>query len=160
MRDSTDLSFRPFEPPDVEILGPWVRAAELGLPDGVLADDWGRRVVGDPRIVVRVAEDAGGPVGFFRLDLAPDRSAEITIFTDPKRRRKGIGSRVLEEALREIRRLGVRRLLAVVERGNRVAREFFFAAGFEPCESRETGFDHLERIVHGAGQQPPLEITP
>ena len=160
MRDSTDLSFRAFELHDVEILGPWLRAAELGVPNRVLAADWGRRVVGDPRIVMRVAEEAGGAVAFFRLDLAPDRSAEITIFIDPQRRRAGVGSRVLEEALRETRRLGVRRLLAVIERRNRVAREFFFAAGFEPRESRETGFDHLERIVHSAGQQPPLEITP
>ena len=156
-----DLRFRPFELADAGLLDRWLRAAGLGVPAGLVRESWSRRLLGDARIVVRVAIDAGGaPRGFVRLDLAPDRSAEITLIADPGARRQGIGTSLLEEALIEARARGLRRLVAVVDTDNRVAREFLVAGGFEVTRAPLPGFDHLERVVHGADRQPPLEIVP
>jgi len=156
-----DLEFRPFEPADAAVLDRWLRQAGLGVPRGLLEGSWTRRLLGDERIHMRVAVDAGGQtLGFVRLDLAPDRSAEITLIADPSRRRHGIGSALLDHVLAEMRVRGYRRLLAVVDVDNRAAREFFLAAGFEVARSPLPGFDHLERVVHRADRQPPLEIVP
>lgn len=155
------LRFRAFELADVGFLGPWLRAAGLGVPSGIEAGDWGRRLLEDPRIICRVASGEGGsPLGFFRLDFAPDRTAEVTVIVDPEERRRGIGGRLLEEALVEARRAGLRRLLAVTEEGNRAGQEFFLTLGFEVAATSMPGFIQLARVVHGAGRQPPLEIVP
>ncbi len=67
---------------------------------------------------------------------------------------------MLEYALAEGRLLDLRRIVAVIQDHNRAGCAFFLKAGFEHSATRMEGFCHLERIVHGAGCQPPLEILP
>jgi ribosomal protein S18 acetylase RimI-like enzyme len=156
----TDLEFRPFAEADAELLGRWLHTAGLGVPQGLGSGAWGRRVVADPRIVCRAAVVAGDPVGFYRLDLAPDRTAELTLIVAPGRRRQGIGRVLLEAMLGEARQRGLRGVVAVVQETNVPALSFFRAAGFEESGVAMPGFVHLARLVHRADRQPPLEISP
>ena len=155
------LHIRPAVAADLALVGPWLRRAGLGLPERLDDDLWGRRAIEDPRIVCSVGVgEAGDTLGFFRLDVAPDRVAEITLLVAPGHRRRGLGSQLLERALGEARRRGLRRLEAVVQVDNRSARAFFEEAGFEPTGRVVPGFVHLARVVHRAEHQPPLEIAP
>lgn len=154
------LEFRPFVEADAEVLGGWLEAAGLGVPAGLGTGAWGRRVVADPRIVCRAALLEQRVVGFFRLDVAPDRTAEVTLITAPDERRRGLGRGLLEGALASARRRGLRGLIAVVQDSNHAALGFFAQVGFETSGVVMPGFVHLVRMVHRADRQPPLEITP
>jgi GNAT superfamily N-acetyltransferase len=155
------IRFRQFDERDVETLARWLGDAGLGVPARVGAEVWGRRLCRDPRILCRVAcDEAGESLGYLRLDIAPDRAAELTIIVGPSERRRGVGRALIEEAVRVARGSGLRRILAMVDRGNRVGREFFLSCGFEFRHTALEGFALLERIVHGADSQPPLEIVP
>ena len=157
-----ELRFRPFRAADAAILGPWLRGAGLLVPPGTEDGSWTQRILEDPRILVRVAylsDDAPDPVGFFRLDLAPDRVAELTLIVAPDHRRQGVGRELLAGSLVDARQLGLRGLLAMIDENNRVAQSFFLGEGFEDTGIDMPGFRKLARVVHGAGSQPPLEIV-
>ncbi len=160
MYDSAPLAFRGFEPSDLATVGPWLEAAGLGVPPGASHNLWGRRLQDDPRIVYRAGLDDGELVGFFRLDVAPDQCAEVTLLVAPERRRGGLGRQLLEGALAMARELGLRKLVAEVQEGNRAAFAFFTDAGFEDTGRRGSGFVQLERSVHRSAGQTPLEISP
>ena len=155
------LEFRAFEPPDAPLLDRWLKDAGLGMPEGMSITDWRDRVLHDERILIEVAvREDGSSAGFLRMDLAPDRSAELTVISDPLTRRAGVGSRLLERALVQARTMGLRRLMAAVQVGNDRARAFFVAHGFESSGAPLREFEHFERVVHGADWQEPLEIVP
>jgi len=101
----------------------------------------------------------GAVHGFFRLDVGPDGVAEVTLIVHPGQRRRGLGAELLEAALAEARRRGLRRLLAVVQDTNEKGYRFFSSRGFEPTGVWLPRTIHLARVVHGAEAQPPLEIT-
>lgn len=156
------LTFRRFERADLALLGPWLDAAGLGVPD-LSADQLIRRLTADPSIECTTALDqAGQPVGFMRLDLAPDRAAEVTLIVRPGLRRQGVGRALLALAIERARDVGWGRLWAVIRRENLSARALFEAAGFEGGPSPLPGYLHLIRLVHRrpAGAVQPLEILP
>ncbi len=153
------IATRPLEAHDVDLLAGWLQGG-VGLRIPPVSAAW-RRVLGDPRILCRIAlGPSGAPIGFYRLDLAPDQSAELTLVVAPSQRRKGVGMALLQAAFSEARRRDRRRLVAMVAQENRPAREFFLAAGFESTQEQAGGFAHLERILHTGDAVPPLEITP
>ncbi len=161
MPPSVALEFRAAVPRDLPTIAPWLRAAGLGPPADADGAAWERRLSEDPRIVCVVGEAADGRcTGFFRLDVAPDRTAEVTLVVAPDRRRRGYGRLLLERALAEARRRGLRRLDALVQPSNRVALAFFDDAGFESTDRSVPGFVPLARVVHRGEQLPPLEIAP
>lgn len=156
-----DLRFRPFALEDAAHLGAWLQAVGLGVPRGVADQTWARRLIEDPHISCWAAEDPDGSrLGFFRLDTGPDQQAELTIIVGPGLRRRGLGTALLEEALSQARSRGLRRILAVVEDENDPAMGFFSAAGFHSVGRKTPGNTHLERLIHRADRQPPLEIQP
>ena len=169
--------FRSFQVADAELLGAWLAAAGLGAPPWVASQTWAERMVSDPRISCRAAirravegpvvepahgaVDAGGEiVGFCRLDIAPDRSAELTLVVAPTRRRAGVGSALLEDALDQARELGLRRLTALVQTDNDPGFRFFASSGFEETAPPVPGFIHFCRLVHRSQSVRPLEIRP
>jgi ribosomal protein S18 acetylase RimI-like enzyme len=154
------LQFRPFQATDSVLLGAWLEACGLGVPKGVADQTWARRMLTDPNIGCWAACEAGQVVGFLRLDTGPDRSAEVTLIVHPQFRRRGFGQQIVEQALREARSKGLRRLLAVLESGNHVAHNFFQNIGFEEDGGIRNGHLRMSRLVHRADQQPPLEISP
>jgi ribosomal protein S18 acetylase RimI-like enzyme len=153
------LKFRPFRETDSALLGAWLTACGLGVPPGVDDHTWARRIIQDPNIVCWAGSQSGRTVGFVRLDMGPDRSAELTLIVHPERRRTGLGMALLDQALRRARAHGLSRLLAVVESDNEGAESFFLQAGFEAAGSAN-GFVRMSRLVHRADEQPPLEISP
>jgi ribosomal protein S18 acetylase RimI-like enzyme len=154
------LRFRPFAIEDANLLGAWLAAVGLGVPPGVANRNWAERLVHDPHISCWAAQIGSRTVGFFRLDTGPDQQAEITLIVAPGRRRRGVGRRMFDEALRQARRRGLRRILAVVRESNSAALDFFSDAGFDRVGAKTPEHVHLERLVHRAERQPPLEIQP
>ncbi len=133
----------------------------MPIPDSVPRAVWSARMAGgDARIHALAAMQGRMPIGFVRLDLAPDRSAELTLIVDPRHRRRRIGHALVERALEEARRLGLRRIVALVRPENEPALRLFAAQGFEPSGTRMIGFEHLVRVVHRADRERPLEIVP
>ena len=158
-RVTQTLQFRPFRETDSALLGAWLTACGLGVPPGVDDHTWARRIIQDPNIVCWAATRSTRTVGFVRLDMGPDRSAELTLIVHPERRRCGLGMALLDQALRLARARGLPRLLAVVATTNEAAESFFLQAGFEAAGAAN-GFIRMSRLVHRADQQPPLEISP
>lgn len=155
------LRFRAFTDDDLAVLSPWLLEAGLGVPAGVSKEQLGRRLREDRRIVCRTAlGDRRHIVGFFRLDLAPDNTAELTLIVAPRRRRSGIGRYLVEAALVEARKLGLKALVAVVQAHNVPALRLFADVGFEPVERTLPGYAVLERMVHRADHKPPIEVVP
>src|SRR5688572_10901251 len=98
------LRFRPFVESDLAVLRPWLEATGLGLPAALGRAGLGQRIASDPRILCRAAVDrAGEVVGILRLDVGPDRIADLTLIVAPGSRRRGIGAQMLDEALRVAR---------------------------------------------------------
>ena len=133
----------------------------MPLPESVPRAVWAARIAGgDARIQALTALAGRSAIGFVRLDLAPDRSAELTLIIDPRHRRRGGGCALVEKALDEARRLGLRRLCALVRPDNEPALRLFADCGFESTATRVVGFVHLARVVHRADRESPLEIVP
>jgi ribosomal protein S18 acetylase RimI-like enzyme len=153
--------FREFVESDGPLLAEWLELAGLRVPSDLAAGKCDRLCT-DPRIALRVATDAEGAVlGFSRLDLAPDNTAEITLIVSPGYRGRGIGRGLLQDALEAGRHRGLRRVFAVIEEDNVVAQGFFFSAGFERTGVWMAGYVHLHRILHRSHADPePLDIDP
>jgi ribosomal protein S18 acetylase RimI-like enzyme len=99
----------------------------------------------------------GQMVGFVRLDCGPDRIADVTLVVAPAWRRRGLGRSMGEAALRQARELGLRQLVAIVDRENVAALALFDALGFG-AEGLLGDRLRLVRLVHAGHHQAPLEI--
>jgi ribosomal protein S18 acetylase RimI-like enzyme len=107
-----------------------------GLPEPVEAAL--KDALSDPEALVYVGEVESVPVGFVLVrseTLLPQAGGERVgsvrfIFTEPEARGVGVGEMMLETALGELRRKGMRRFDAHVPPGHRDAKNFFEAAGF------------------------------
>lgn len=154
------LRLRPFAAVDAVAVTPWLAGPGLSLPPGPAARDWGARMVGDPRVAAWMVELDGAACGFLRLDIGPDRIAELTIVVAPGHRRRGIGSRALARLVEEARGRGLHRLQAMVEPGHAEAMEFLVEQGFEATVGHVAGRVRLDLLLHAARGDAPLEIVP
>jgi len=159
MASALRMQLRPLAPRDLRLIAPWLHAAGLGVPAGVCHKSWGERLASDQGIVCRFAAVAGRTVGFFRLDLAPDGTAEVTVLVAPTRRRRGLGGQLLVAAMAEARERGMRHLVAAVRTDNIAGRAFFGAAGFAEVPSAVPGFLRFRGAVAVPGR-PPLQLAP
>ena len=85
---------------------------------------------------------------------------ELTVIVAPHRRRSGIGLQIFAEVLKQARARGLRKILAVVSEANEDGLAFFDDAGFDRAGDQHSQHVHLQRLVHCAERQPPLEIQP
>lgn len=155
MFTSGSTNLRPFTVEDLEVLAPWLEAEGLGVPAGVSHNRWGRRLCTDPRIVCRVATDGSSLVGFFRLDLGPDGTAEVSVMVAPTHRRRGFGRQLLAAARAEAQGRGVRSLVAAIRRDNAPALALFRAERYADRDPSVPGFVHLWSALVA-----PLEMAP
>jgi L-amino acid N-acyltransferase YncA len=143
------LRLRPFAPDDAAVVGPWLDGPGVSLPPGGAAHRWAERMCADPRVRAFVVQSDGEVAGFARLDLGPDRVAELTIAVATGGRRRGVGSQLLQLVLVEAERIHVRRVQALVDPQNEPAMQFFDAAGFE-ATATVPGKVTFVRWLHGA----------
>jgi RimJ/RimL family protein N-acetyltransferase len=125
------FQLRPFALADARTVVSWLRAPGLGLPPGIAGSQWAERLLQDGRSRALVAWSGEIRIAFARMDIGPDRVAELTLAVGREHRRQGVGSKVLAEVLREAQRLRIRRIQAVVDRSNVPAMRFFAEQGFE-----------------------------
>jgi ribosomal protein S18 acetylase RimI-like enzyme len=92
---------------------------------------------GDAPADVFVAELDGEPVGYARLGKKTPLESHAhvlelrSVAVAPKHQRRGAGTQLLEAAIEEARRRGVRRLTLRVLGGNDAARRLYEALGFK-----------------------------
>jgi len=125
----------------------WLTDAGLGVPETVSHKQWGVRVASDPAIACLVATRASSPVGLVRLDLGPDRTAEVSVVVAPEARRAGLGRQLVAAARAEAERRGVRRLVAAIQEDNTAAVGLFRGQGYRYRSADVPGFVHLESLV-------------
>ncbi len=139
MTDSSPR-LRPFGLADAGLVATWLDGPGLGLPAGPVGSRWAERMVADPSVAAWMVVESGQPRGFVRLDIGPDRIAELTIAIAPGRRRCGLGTAAVQLVLGQAQRLRLRRLQAVVDPANGAALQFFAEGGFDevaaPSRSR------------------------
>lgn len=150
------LDVRPFRLDDAAAVEPWLTGPGLSLPGGVARRTWPQHLLADARIVARIGESRGHKVGFVRLDCGPDRVAELTLVVAPEWRRRGLGSALFQAALRQARSLGLRQLVAIVDRANARAQDFFEQVGFTLHGLQGDRLRYV-RLVH-TGDSRPLDI--
>lgn len=87
--------------------------------------------------VYRVAELNGHVVGFYALDMRYNDTVELdALFVQPELMRKGIGSRLLDDAMTKANTLGYRSLMFESEPN---AEQFYLEAGAKKIGMRESG---------------------
>jgi ribosomal protein S18 acetylase RimI-like enzyme len=112
--------------------------------------------VDDPEAVLFVADDAGEVVGMALGEqaLSDDGSGPPVdglchvsmVFVAPDRWGEGLGGRLVDALLEEVRRRGYERAQLWTQMGNARARRLYEGRGFRPSEGEKDEFG--ERIVH------------
>lgn len=139
------------------------RATYRGLlPDEVLAAldvpqrtrEWRERLR-EGSFPTLIAERGGEVLGFCTLAMPardaeePDTVAEIpALYLDPRHQREGIGSRLLEAALAEMRARGFREAMLWMLAGNEGAARFYARTGWRDDGGRRGSqyFPHLRQL--------------
>ena len=131
-------------------------ARREGVPPRPEQAERARGHVDDPEAVLFVADDAGEVVGMALGEqaLSDDGSGPPVdglchvsmVFVAPDRWGEGLGGRLVDALLEEIRRRGYERAQLWTQRGNARARRLYEGRGFRPSEREKDEFG--ERIVH------------
>jgi [ribosomal protein S18]-alanine N-acetyltransferase len=79
---------------------------------------------------VRVAETEGVVCGFVVFRTMADEAEILNLAVDSTSRRRGIGSRLMEDALAACKTAGVKRIFLEVRDSNDAARKFYLRMGF------------------------------
>jgi ribosomal protein S18 acetylase RimI-like enzyme len=144
-----------------------VDAAVLDRLDEDEVTDWLGSLVAAavPRTLVAEAPE-GGVVGFTRFGDDPDdpRNGHVfALYVDPAASRRGIGRRLLAEALAELKAKGRATVTLWVFAANERARALYDAAGFTPDGAHrvepEYGADEIRRRFTPDGASRPAEGT-
>jgi ribosomal-protein-alanine N-acetyltransferase len=83
-----------------------------------------------------VAEIGGSAVGFICFRIVSDEAEVLNLAVTPAVRRQGVGSLLLDEALREAALQGARRVFLEVRESNQPALEFYRRLGFSVSAHR------------------------
>ena len=90
-----------------------------------------RRDLAAPGSTFLVAEQDGDVIGFAQYVRRSGEAVELTrIYVLPDRQRSGIGARLLDAALAEFAKQGLRRMTVSVEQDNVSGRRFYETMGF------------------------------
>jgi ribosomal-protein-alanine N-acetyltransferase len=83
-----------------------------------------------------VAEEAGAVLGYLVARTAGDEAEVLDVAVAPAARGRGIGRRLLAEALRGLRERGARRAYLEVRESNTAALRLYESLGFRPVGRR------------------------
>jgi len=168
------MIIRPALPVDVPAVLPMVRAIydlheRFDHPRfGVLPDvldsyaKWLPNRSLDPRSVFLVADDHGAVVAYLIATVEENIPVyEVThygfihdIFVQPSHRGRGIGERMIEEAVRRFTAIGVRQIRLETAMGNDGARQLFESCGF-----RESSIEMMRELPGAPASAEILHIT-
>lgn len=85
----------------------------------------------------RVAEGEGRICGLIVFRRMADEAEILNLAVESNRRRRGIGSWLIREAIAECKSSGVKRIFLEVRESNRGAREFYASMGFRDMGRRK-----------------------
>ena len=88
-----------------------------------------------------------GPAGFILLRAAADEAEILSLAVLPAARRRGVGRRLLAEAIDRLVEAGVRRLVLEVAENNAAARGLYAGAGFAEVGRRPGYYRQGPRLV-------------
>ncbi|HEY1930138.1 MAG TPA: GNAT family N-acetyltransferase [Caulobacteraceae bacterium] len=144
---SADISVRPAAKDEQDALGALKLRSSLAwgdLVDELMALPEAAQLAAELLPVCFVAEIDGRVAGFATLVQQDAAEAELEdLFVEPSEWRKGVGRRLVDEAVRRARALGAHSLLVVA---NRRAQPFYEACGFTVSGMVMTRFEPAPRM--------------
>jgi ribosomal protein S18 acetylase RimI-like enzyme len=146
-----DAMIRSATPADAAaVLSLW-RAAEI--PSGVSDTREGLAILLDAdRQALLVAESESSVIGSLIAAWDGWRGSFYRLAVHPSRRREGIATALVREGERRLRERGALRLTAIVDDDEKLALDFWRAAGYERQPHRARFLRHLSRDAVGLGQ--------
>ena len=136
---ATGVKIRRADPADVLSIGLIERDS--------FADPWGSRefttALGSPQTIFLVAEDADGAVAGYAIAIAVADEAEIlNLAVRQERREHGIGGKLLDSAITEVRSRGADQVYLEVRESNEAARKLYASRGFDEVTRRRKYYQH------------------
>src|SRR5262245_6019456 len=123
------------------------RLAAAVLPEAWSAEGFAA-TLGKESARARIAESDGGLVGFALAQRAADQAEILTVAVAPAQQRRGLGRRLVEARLAELRAEGVARAQLEVRASNAAALALYRSLGFRESRRRpryyRDGEDALE----------------
>jgi pimeloyl-ACP methyl ester carboxylesterase/GNAT superfamily N-acetyltransferase len=110
--------------------------AELALP----AEEWRRRAAGGPasaRFIAREGDAEVGLAAIFAEPAVPGRMHLVSMWVDPRHRRRGVARALVDQALRWAAERQAREVILWVVDHNTAARNLYERAGFRPTGERQ-----------------------
>ena len=92
------------------------------------ADDY--RLALQRNLSMRVAEEEGIVCGLMAFRTMTDEAEILNLAVDSTRRRRGIGSRLMRDALAACKAAGVKKIFLGVRNSNQAAQKFYLRMGF------------------------------
>jgi [ribosomal protein S18]-alanine N-acetyltransferase len=94
------------------------------------------RLASRRNLSLRVAEEDGAVCGLIVFRTIADEVEIMNLAVDSSRRRRGAGSRLLEDVIRACKGAGVRKIFLEVRDSNEAARNFYSRMGFTEAGRR------------------------
>ena len=117
--------------------------AELALP----AEEWRRRAAGGPASARFIAGEGDSEVGLaaiFAEPGTPGRMHLVSMWVDPRHRRRGVGRALVDQAVGWAAERQAREVILWVADQNTAARTLYERAGFRPTGERQPLPSHPE----------------
>ena len=123
---------RDLDPADVES----VRKLLSSIPEVAQwsADDF--LLASQRNFSLRVAEEEGTVCGLVVLRMIEDEAEILNLAVDSSQRRRGLGSRLIEDAIAASKAAGVKKIFLEVRDSNEAARNFYSRMGFTEAGRR------------------------
>ena len=108
----------------------WRRVEGLEIAEGDDREGMAQFLARNPGLS-RVATDGSAVVGVVLCGHDGRRGHIYHLAVDPAYQRRGLGKRLLDESLEDLRRIGVKRVIIMVADDNPSGREFWKRSGYE-----------------------------
>lgn len=102
-------------------------------------------------LLVRVAEEENGVCGLVVFRITADEAEILNLAVYPGQRRRGIGLRLVDDAIGACKAAGVRKIFLEVRDSNEAARKFYARMGFTEAGRR--------RKYYGEPQEDALVLV-
>jgi len=85
---------------------------------------------------VRVAEEERSVCGLVAFRMMADEAEILNLAVDSRVRRRGMGSRLIEDAMAALKAAGIKKIFLEVRESNEAARSFYARMGFTEARRR------------------------